>query len=90
MSIMEAMSCSIPVIATNVGGTSEIVNNENGLLLNKNFEINDVSKFIENFYNLNINEKEALRKNAYETWSELYDADKNYNNFIKEFLCSSG
>ena len=90
MSIMEAMSCSIPVIATNVGGTSEIVNNENGLLLKKSFEIGEVSKFIEKFYTLKIKEKETLRKNAYETWSESFDASKNYNNFIKEFLYSSG
>jgi len=90
MSIMEAMSCSIPVIATNVGGTSEIVNNANGLLLNKNFEICEVSNFIEKFNTLSINDKETFRKSAYKTWSELYHADKNYNNFIKEFLFSSG
>lgn len=90
MSIMEAMSCSIPVIATNVGGTSEIVNNENGLLLNKNFEIGEVSNFIEKFNTLNIKDKETLRKSAYNTWTKLYYADKNYNNFIKEFLFSSG
>lgn len=33
VSIMEAMSFGIPVIARNVGGMSEIVNEENGLLL---------------------------------------------------------
>ena len=90
MSIMEAMSCSIPVIATNVGGTSEIVNNENGLLLNKNFVVGEVSSFIEDFNTLSIKDKETFRKSAYNTWRELYHADKNYNNFFKEFLFSSG
>ncbi|MHB9023859.1 MAG: glycosyltransferase [Armatimonadota bacterium] len=33
VSIMEAQSCGIPVIATAVGGTPEIVNDENGILL---------------------------------------------------------
>ena len=30
---MEAMAYSIPVIASNVGGTKEIVNNNNGFLI---------------------------------------------------------
>src|SRR5690606_13386262 len=33
VSIMEAMSFGIPVIATDVGGTSEIVNTDTGYLL---------------------------------------------------------
>jgi len=31
--LIESISCGVPVIATNVGGVSEIVNNENGLLI---------------------------------------------------------
>ena len=42
VSIMEAMSYGIPCIATNVGATSEIVNNENGILLDNNFSVNDI------------------------------------------------
>ena len=84
LSIMEAMSCSIPVIATNVGGTSEIVNNENGLLINKDVNINEVSMFIKKIYDLNKTGKKRFRKNAYNTWSRLYNADKNYSAFIKE------
>ncbi|MDB0011163.1 glycosyltransferase, partial [Flavobacteriales bacterium] len=84
LSIMEAMSCSIPVIATNVGGTSEIVNNENGMLIEKDFNIKEVSEFIKKVYTLNNKEKEVYRNNAYDTWSRLYDADKNYSAFIRE------
>lgn len=84
MSIMEAMSCSIPVIATNVGGTSEIVNNENGLLVDMNFDLIEVSGFIKKIYDLNDKEKEMYRYNAYNTWIKFYDAEKNYNAFIKE------
>jgi glycosyltransferase involved in cell wall biosynthesis len=35
VAIMEAMSCGIPVVATKVGGTSEIVSDQNGVLLPK-------------------------------------------------------
>jgi len=36
VSIMEAQSCGIPVIASGVGGTPEIVSNDVGILLSKN------------------------------------------------------
>lgn len=37
LSLLEAMSCGLPIIATNVGGVSEIVRNgENGLLIDPN------------------------------------------------------
>ena len=84
LSIMEAMSCSIPVIATNVGGTSEIVNDKNGLLIEMGVDVDEVSKFIKKLYNLNNKEKETFRNNAYETWRRLYNADENYNKFIEE------
>lgn len=34
--LLEAMSCGLPVIAPNVGGVGEIVNEQNGILVNKN------------------------------------------------------
>ena len=48
VSIMEASSFGIPVIATNVGGVGEIVENGyNGLLLNKDFLNRDLSVLFE-------------------------------------------
>jgi glycosyltransferase involved in cell wall biosynthesis len=44
---MEAMFMGIPVIAKNVGGVSEIVNNLNGLLLNEPLENDFSEKIIE-------------------------------------------
>jgi glycosyltransferase involved in cell wall biosynthesis len=38
--LREAMSCALPVVATNVGGISEIaINNENALLISPNSSI---------------------------------------------------
>ncbi|NCO54621.1 MAG: glycosyltransferase, partial [Bacteroidetes bacterium] len=51
VSIMEALSAGIPVIATNVGGTNEIVNNDVGFLIDKEFEINTAVNIINNYLN---------------------------------------
>lgn len=86
LSIMEAMSCSIPVIATDVGGTSEIVNNENGLLIEKDVNINEVSIFIKKIYSQSKTGIEQYRKNAFNTWQKFYNADENYSKFVNELL----
>ena len=86
VSIMEAMSFGIPVIATNVGGTSEIVNNKNGYLLEANPSKFDVALKIQKFYNLEIEEKTQKRKAAFNTWNSKYNAEKNYSQFVEEIL----
>ena len=47
-SMMEAISFGIPVIGTNVGGVKEIINNDTGILLEKDFEIKSLSSLIDN------------------------------------------
>jgi glycosyltransferase involved in cell wall biosynthesis len=83
VSIMEAMSFGIPVIATDVGGTSEIVNDGNGMLLPKNPEISLISNIILQFYNLNDETKIKLKREVYTSWANNFDAEKNYNDFLK-------
>ncbi len=78
VSIMEAMSASIPVLATDVGGTSEIVRDEwNGFLLNKDFKIEDAIEKI----NIIKNRQVQFKENAYQAWKNDFDADKNYSDF---------
>ncbi len=86
VSIMEAFSFSIPAMATNVGGTSEIVSHENGYLLEANPTSEMVAKSINLFYNLSIEEKNNKRKMAYKIWSEKYNAKKNYTQFAEDIL----
>ena len=50
VSIMEAQSCGIPVIATSVGGTPEIVNNENGYLLSENPSPEEIANILVDVY----------------------------------------
>lgn len=81
VSIMEALSASIPVLATNVGGTSEAVNSKNGFLIPADFDCNSVAQIIDNYLDMNKIEQQAIRRNAYEFWKENYEARKNYETF---------
>ncbi len=85
VAIMEAMAHRIPVIATDVGGTSEIVKNqENGILLEKNFENSQLVKAIFEFINMPLSEKNSFSQKAYYTWKSKFDCNINYNKFYDE------
>ena len=90
MSIMEAMSYSIPVIATDVGGVKEIVdNNINGYLLDKEFESEDLSKLIEKIINMETKQYISLCKEAFSKWNSQFNASKNYNEFYANLIAIS-
>ena len=74
---MESMSYGIPVIATDVGGTREIVNETTGFLLPKDFQPKEVAKIIMNFSSLSKEEKQKYREAAYDMWESKYDGEKN-------------
>jgi glycosyltransferase involved in cell wall biosynthesis len=84
VSIMEAMSAYTPVIATDVDGNGEIVQDQyNGFLLSPDFTNEHLAALIEKCANTNL---QPLRQNAYNTWNEKFNAHKNYSNFVKEIL----
>lgn len=84
VSIMEAISFGIPIIATDVGGTSEIVvDNENGFLIDKNFDIEDLSSLILKIANTKSN-KYGIKARL--IWEKKYNAKDNYKKFIKSIL----
>lgn len=83
VSIMEALSFGIPCIATDVGGTKEIViDGYNGWLLKKDFKEEQLVNIIRNYCNLNNEQILKLRECAYESWKEKYNAKKNYTTFV--------
>jgi len=86
VAIMETMSFGIPAIATNVGATSEIVNQENGILLGTNPDIGEVKSAIDKFYYMDKETFNTYRRSAYYTWKENYNAEKNYPAFINEVM----
>jgi glycosyltransferase involved in cell wall biosynthesis len=80
--IMEALSYSIPVLATAVGGIPELINDSCGKLLDKNPDIEAVKTFISYFNELNSSERSAYRVNSRKRWEQLCNAEKNYNEFV--------
>jgi glycosyltransferase involved in cell wall biosynthesis len=85
VSIMEAMSFGVPVIATNVGGTSDIViDNFNGFLLDPNNVINELSDKIKHIAKMSQKEYNNFRKNARKVWLDNFSADANYKEFYNK------
>lgn len=87
VSIMEALSFGIPTIATDVGGTSEIVfDQKNGFLLPANFELSLLVQRIIDVYQDTSSSKCLLRHEARKSWKENYSAEVNYLDFISKYL----
>ncbi len=84
VSIMEAIAYGIQVIATDVGGTSEIVNNQTGILIPKNYSTSDIVNRIHEIINLESRSLSESRNKIIDFWKQNYDAKKNYEDFVKK------
>lgn len=84
VSIMEASSFGIPTIATNVGGTGEIVRDgETGFLLKADVSPEELADKIKQFALLPEDKKKLLRKNCRSLWMDEFNAATNYERFAK-------
>lgn len=79
VSIMEAMSYGIPVVATRVGGVPEIVESGAGLLVEVDAALTDVSQAVLNL--LRQSQDGVSRAAARRVWMQKYNAAKNYREF---------
>ena len=86
VSIMEAISSGIPVIATNVGGVSEIVNNQTGFLLNRDFSQDE----FDNALNSIVEKRVFLSKSAHSFFLSNYSAEKNFKEFYIQIVNNDG
>lgn len=86
VSIMEASSVGIPVIATDVGGTREgVISGFNGILLDADLTAQDLADALEIFIGLPHSERTELSENACQLWQERFNAQQNYTAFA-DFL----
>ncbi len=82
VSIMEAISFGIPVMATDVGGCAEIACEQTGSILPKKFNCNDVAKQITEFKESSKN-TESFRKGVRLFWEQHFEVTANYTQFFK-------
>ena len=83
VSIMEALAAGIPVIATNVGGTGEIVDSNVGELIDVKTSPEELLNILQKYY-VNKSNLQKLRGNAVLRWNNLCNSDKNYSKFISQ------
>lgn len=86
VSIMEAMSYGVPVIAPDVGGISEIVDGASGWLLNKEHCVAEFISVIKEWANMPATKRQQKARNAYHKWNTTFNAEKNYAAFAEEML----
>jgi len=81
VSMMEAISFGIPVIAVNVGAVREIVNTQTGAILHKDDSVADWADQIKTLLSLGngLPEKDQVRS----FWEQEFKADKNYRAFCE-------
>lgn len=87
VSIMEAASFGIPVLAADCGGTGEVVENSvTGKLITKDFSDSELISEIKNFMFLNENDIKRMSEAGRSMWAEKYNAEKNYSDFASKLL----
>lgn len=82
VSIMESLSYGVPAIATDVGGTKEIVTEETGFILPKDFAVNQLTELMEAYGALDEQSKRNYGKQANAFWVENLDATCNAVAFL--------
>jgi glycosyltransferase involved in cell wall biosynthesis len=85
VSMMEAQSAGIPILATDVGGVSEIVKEgETGWLLPADCSPGQVAEKLNKIRQIPTTEMQEMRIRCQEHWEALFSAEKNYRQFVKE------
>ena len=82
VSIQEAISCGIPIIATRVGGNLEVVSDRNGILLDPNPNPNQVAQALLEIVD-NPGGTNKMRKESRLVWEESYNAEINFSTFAQ-------
>lgn len=84
VSIMEAIAYGISVVATDVGGVSEIIDDKHGLLVASNASSNLIRKELEDFVRRYQQNALPMRSSAYNFWKMHFDAKRNYDEFFNQ------
>ena len=86
VTLMEAASCGIPLVATDVGGNSEIVKPGLGTLLASNPSAEDIADVLFELSQLPLAETMTMRSAVKQLWAAEFSADENYGEFVETLL----
>lgn len=86
ISVTEAIAMGLPVIATDVGGMKELVNETDGYLVNPDTTAENVAEIIVQHMHKTQEERQRMSDNAYSHWKTEFDAVANSDRFVK-MLC---
>lgn len=87
VSIMEAQSYGIPVIATDTGGVREIITTGTGTIISVDFRPSELAGLIDYYAGLTDTEMEEIRRNAFNNWKKNFNAESNYREFLYQLNC---
>jgi glycosyltransferase involved in cell wall biosynthesis len=85
VSIMEAISFGVPVIATDAGGCREIVNPDTGMLIPVDFDMENLKKTLNGFTASAMNTP-AFREGVHRFWQHNFNAENNYKAFLNTIM----
>ena len=87
VSIMEALSYSVPVIATDVGGTGEIVKDGyNGILISSDFTDEELAGYIQKIVFQDKAQRQQIRSNARQSWKDNFNSEENFRKFAENLV----
>jgi glycosyltransferase involved in cell wall biosynthesis len=81
VSMMEALSCHIPVIGPSVGGIPELITPECGILLSEKPDSTEIKVALVKLFQNNSEERNKMREAAHQQWSKKFNSKINYSNF---------
>ena len=90
VTLMEAASCGIPLLAADAGGNREIVDAAVGVLLGPDPSPGDVADAVLAFAALDAPGRTALREASRRRWEERFKAESNYPAFSRRLLDLAG
>ncbi|MCD6068715.1 MAG: glycosyl transferase family 1 [Bacteroidetes bacterium] len=87
VSMMEAISYGIPILATDVGGCKEIATNNTGRLIPSDFNTKQVADVIAEIKDSSLNTIQG-RKEIREFWRSVFEVQGNFSAFLKTAMGS--
>ncbi|RPI86432.1 MAG: glycosyltransferase, partial [Chloroflexi bacterium] len=82
VSIQEAISCGIPVVATRIGGNPEIVSEKNGILLSPDPKPDEIAAALLRIWD-HPRLAAGMRMASRQIWQASYNADVNFRAFAE-------